>query len=208
MKKHLFAFVLALCFLVPSTVLAINLGGDIADRAAANAGYAPATETSLAETIGVVIKTALSFIGVIFLVLTVYAGFLWMMARGDESQVEKAQKIIQSAIIGLVVTVGAYSITAFVVPRIVGKTSGGQVGGGGNAGGNAGNRCENRYDSCVESCEDDGGGANVGAGANQVNDCINNNCLRFDCENNCIEAIGDNVGADVNNCINACTLGC
>lgn len=133
MKKR---FLILACLLytlfTPLTVGAIDLGGKLADDAATGAGYARTTETSFAETIGVVIKTALSFVGVIFLVLTVYAGFLWMMARGDEGQVEKAQKIIQSAVIGMIVTVGAYSITAFVVPRIVGKTAGGQVSGGNN----------------------------------------------------------------------------
>ena len=54
----------------------------------------------------------------------VYAGFLWMNARGDDSQIEKAQDIIRAAIIGMAITVGAYSITAFVVPRIVEKTAG------------------------------------------------------------------------------------
>ncbi|MBP9761414.1 MAG: hypothetical protein KBD15_04215 [Candidatus Magasanikbacteria bacterium] len=172
MKNLIFSFILGVILLTPLSVLAINLGGDIADRAAVNAGYARATETSLAETIGVVIKTALSFIGVIFLVLTVYAGFLWMMARGDEGQVEKAQKIIQSAIIGLVVTVGAYSITAFVVPRIVSKTSGGPVGAGG---GNANNCTPARIAACETRCEERHGG-NVGE---QYEACI------AECPQNC-----------------------
>ena len=52
-----------------------------------------------------------------------------MTARGDESKVEKAISTMRQAIIGLVITVGAYSITQFVVPRIVERTAdnGGQT---------------------------------------------------------------------------------
>lgn len=65
-----------------------------------------------------VIKTILSLTGLIFLILMVYAGVLWMTARGEESQVEKSQEIIKAAIIGLAVTVSAYAITVFVTGRL------------------------------------------------------------------------------------------
>jgi hypothetical protein len=137
MKKIFAVLFLAFVLAIPLSVGAIDLGADLVDRTAGQAGYSEATETSLAEIIGEGIKTALSFVGVIFLVLTVYAGFLWMNARGDQTQIEKAQDIIRGAIIGLIITVGAYSITAFIVPRIVERTSG-EVeqnrGGGGDAG--------------------------------------------------------------------------
>lgn len=61
-----------------------------------------------------VVKTLLSILGTIFLVLVVYAGFLWMTAAGDEKKVEKAQSIIKMAIIGLAVVLLSYSITLFV----------------------------------------------------------------------------------------------
>jgi len=53
----------------------------------------------------------------------VYAGYLWMTARGESDQVDKAKKIIVQSIIGLVITVGAYSITAFVVPALLKRTA-------------------------------------------------------------------------------------
>lgn len=118
--------VLLVVSILPKPVTAIDLGSGLARGAAVKAGYDKnTTDTTFAETIGSVIKALLSFTGVIFLVLTVYAGFLWMNARGDESQIEKSQSILRSAIIGLVITVGAYSITNFIVPRIVSKTAGG-----------------------------------------------------------------------------------
>lgn len=64
-----------------------------------------------------VIKAILSITGLIFLILMVYAGMLWMTARGDEGQVDKSKEIIQAAIIGLAITVSAYAITVFVTTR-------------------------------------------------------------------------------------------
>src|SRR3989338_3267143 len=124
MKKLSLAVIALVLLLIPVATFAIDLGGDIAAGAAREAGFDPGTtETTFAETLGTVVKTALSLVGVIFLSLMVYAGYLWMTARGEESQVEKAQKMIRSAVIGLIITVAAHSITSFVVPRIVERTA-------------------------------------------------------------------------------------
>ncbi|HYE59848.1 MAG TPA: hypothetical protein VEA18_01535, partial [Candidatus Kapabacteria bacterium] len=100
--------------------------------AAGEAGYAAdaTTETSFAAILGSVVKAVLSFIGIIFLSLMIYAGYLWMNARGDEGDIDKAKDIIKAAIIGLIITLGAYSITNFVVPKILERTTQGdrQVG--------------------------------------------------------------------------------
>ena len=75
-------------------------------------------ETTLSATVGKVIEAVLAMVGTIFFVLTVYAGILWMTARGKDEQVEKATKIFQTSIIGLVVIVGAYSITHYVLKAV------------------------------------------------------------------------------------------
>ncbi len=64
--------------------------------------------------IGKVINVLLSFLGVFFLILMIYGGFVWMMSKGNEQEVEKAKNIITNAIIGLIVVLAAYAITAFV----------------------------------------------------------------------------------------------
>lgn len=73
------------------------------------------TTTTLPELIGTVIKYALSLVGLIFLVLMVYGGYIWMIARGDEGKVDKAKDTITNAIIGIIVVAGAYAITGFIV---------------------------------------------------------------------------------------------
>jgi hypothetical protein len=75
---------------------------------------------NIEDVVGVGIRTALTLVGLIFLVLMVYAGYLWMTARGEETQIEKAKSIISAAIIGLVLVMGAYAITALVTAKFAG----------------------------------------------------------------------------------------
>jgi len=61
-----------------------------------------------------IIKVALSIIGTIFLVLVVYAGFLWMTAGGEDGKIETAKKLLYDGVIGLAIILSAYAITYFV----------------------------------------------------------------------------------------------
>ncbi len=127
MKKFLFSLIVLIVSLTAvAAVSAIDLGGKITKEAAVGAGYSGTTNKfTLAETAGTVVKAALSLIGIIFLSLMVYAGFLWMNARGDEGEIDKSKEIIKAAIIGLIITTAAYSITAWVLPVILERTAGG-----------------------------------------------------------------------------------
>ncbi|OGH64549.1 MAG: hypothetical protein A3J66_01650 [Candidatus Magasanikbacteria bacterium RIFCSPHIGHO2_02_FULL_47_14] len=82
-------------------------------------------QTGLGESepglyIGTVINAALTLVGLIFLVLMVYAGYLWMTARGESEQIDKARQIITASIIGLVIVLSAYAISTFVTGRFEG----------------------------------------------------------------------------------------
>jgi hypothetical protein len=57
----------------------------------------------------------LSFLGVAFLGLMIYAGLMWMTAGGNEQTVDRAKKIIEEAVIGLIVVIAAYAISFFVI---------------------------------------------------------------------------------------------
>lgn len=94
-----------------------NLG-----KAAGGAGYNTDDTVSFESTIAKIINTALSFVGVIFLCLMVYGGYLWMTARGAEDQVTEAKNLITAAVIGLVIVISAYAITYFVVSKIGAST--------------------------------------------------------------------------------------
>ncbi len=75
---------------------------------------------SLPEAIGRFVGAILAFVGVAFLILMIYGGFTWMTARGNEQEVEKAKDLITQAIIGLVIVLSAYAITAYVSDIIFG----------------------------------------------------------------------------------------
>jgi hypothetical protein len=65
-----------------------------------------------------VIKMVLGFLGVIFVVLIIYAGFLWMTAAGNEENIAKAKKIMAGAIIGTAIVLSAYAITVFIFDNL------------------------------------------------------------------------------------------
>ena len=84
--------------------------------------------SSVSELSGNIIGSVLSIIGVIFFILTVYAGALWMTARGQEEVIKKAQNTLIAAIIGLVITIGSYAITNFILQSAdTGGGAGGSV---------------------------------------------------------------------------------
>jgi len=69
---------------------------------------------SVLSIVATVIAYALSFLGVIFLVLTIYAGFLWMTAGGNEEKVTKAKTIMKNSLIGLLIVFAAGVLTTFI----------------------------------------------------------------------------------------------
>jgi len=76
-----------------------------------NSALIKSTPTSIA---GTVIGAILSLVGVVFFLLIFYGGLLWMIARGNDQEVEKAKNILIAATIGLVIVLAAYAITAFI----------------------------------------------------------------------------------------------
>ena len=75
---------------------------------------------NIPEIIGGLIGVFLSLLGVIFLCLVIYGGFLWMISGGNESKVLKAKETLTSAVIGLIIIMSAYGITTFVMNALVG----------------------------------------------------------------------------------------
>lgn len=80
-------------------------------------------DTNIYSRIGTLISIALGFVGVVFLGLTLYGGFIWMMARGNEQEIEKAKKLLEAAVIGLAIVFAAYAITYFVISRLAPEPS-------------------------------------------------------------------------------------
>lgn len=73
---------------------------------------------NLTETIASLIRTAMGFLGVIAVIITLYGGFLWMTAAGNDDKVKQAKKVMISGIIGLIIVVAAYSLASFVITQL------------------------------------------------------------------------------------------
>lgn len=65
-----------------------------------------------------VLNFLLSFLGIIFFLLMIYAGYLWMTARGEEEQVMKAKKIIREAVTAIIIILAARLFTEFLLRSI------------------------------------------------------------------------------------------
>ena len=71
-------------------------------------------KTQPQDVIAPVIKGLLSLVGIIFFLLIIYAGFLWMTAQDNKDQVKKAKNMLINNLIGLVIIIGAYLLVSFV----------------------------------------------------------------------------------------------
>lgn len=115
--------ILQFLVLIPMEVFALDTGLD----RTAGVGFLGRDETAtkdkikaagmisdIPEGIGKVIGAGLSFLGIAFMVLIIYGGFMWMFARGNDQAVGKAKEIITAAFIGLVIVLSAYAITTTI----------------------------------------------------------------------------------------------
>lgn len=75
-------------------------------------------DISVGTLVAQIIRIALSFLAVIFLVLIVMAGFKWMTAGGNQDDIKKSTATIKNAVIGLIVVIAAYTITYFIFKQL------------------------------------------------------------------------------------------
>jgi len=72
---------------------------------------------------GKIISSLLGLLGVVFLVLTIYGGYLYMTAAGKDEQIKQAKKVIVSAVIGLIIVILSYAIAQFVLTAFLRSTA-------------------------------------------------------------------------------------
>ncbi len=110
----LFSFLFINSFVLGADTPNLKNANEVLNNTATGGGYDPAKK-DIDLIIGRVIKTFLNMFGIIFLILTIYGGFLWMTAGGSSDQVEKAKKFIINSIMGLIIVLFAYAIVFFVL---------------------------------------------------------------------------------------------
>jgi hypothetical protein len=118
--KHFFSFLLIIGFLaflnLPMIVFASGAVSNLSDVAG---------KTALKEAgnpwvlVGNIIKAVLNVLGVLLLLVLIYAGALWgFISRGDSAQIKKAKEMIINAIIGLLIIFASYALTNFILTSI------------------------------------------------------------------------------------------
>jgi uncharacterized membrane protein len=128
MRKLFAAFLLVCSLVLParafaSTLLAIDASTTGLNTTAEGAfgvnWTSAANNKSLASFVGFyIIQPVFGIVGLLFFVLMVYAGVLWMTARGDSKQVDKAKDILTTSVIGAVIVVSSYVLTTAVFNAI------------------------------------------------------------------------------------------
>ncbi len=126
MKKILLSlvvpFILALSF-VPS--LALAQCDSPSDPLGVGCGAASGLgSTDIRFIVARIIEASLGILGMLAIVLIVYAGYTWMTAAGNEDKVETAKKTLYAAVIGLVIILSAYAATDFVLRQLYRATTG------------------------------------------------------------------------------------
>ncbi len=84
------------------------------------------------------INIVLGFLGVVLLVIILYAGFLWMTAGGDAAKVDKAKAWLRNGIIGVIIILFSWAIASFIINSLINAATGTGGGGGGSGGGGSG----------------------------------------------------------------------
>ncbi len=122
MIKKYSKIILPICLaiiILPQLALAANPALEKLQEVGTTKGpYQESEELGLSTAIGTVISVVLALVGLIFLILMIYAGYNWMTARGEEEKVTKAKDTINRAIIGIIIVVGAYAIWAFIFSKL------------------------------------------------------------------------------------------
>lgn len=96
-------------------------GGDTLDCVADKAGFDTGkiaqngSNDTIEPMIRTIINIVLSLLGIIFIAFIIYGGWDWFSARGNEQKLDRAKDTLTQAIIGLLIVLGTYAISYFVL---------------------------------------------------------------------------------------------
>jgi hypothetical protein len=124
MKRQFTAALAIAAAALPTLVRAVDTGGTGLDQTAAVAYSATGVpQDSLALIVGRIVNGLLGILGVVFLVLVIWAGVQLMTAGGNKDALDKARKTIAGAAIGLVVVMASYAISSQVIELVLNATT-------------------------------------------------------------------------------------
>lgn len=104
------------------------LWGNQKSNIANNSGLGSATDIQDPRIVAAkIIRFILGFLGIIAVIIIVYAGFKWMLSGGNEETVSSAKRMLIAGVIGLAIILSAFAVAEFVVERIYNATTGRDV---------------------------------------------------------------------------------
>lgn len=121
LSRQIFISSLLLALFVPQLMFAATANMRLNNVVSSKPTYDvdKTTNKTLTEYIGALISVFLGLLGVIFVILTIYGGFTWMTAAGNEEKVSKAARIIKASVLGILIIIAIYALWVFVFKRIV-----------------------------------------------------------------------------------------
>lgn len=81
--------------------------------------YGPGEPPSPQQVAVLVINTLLTLLGILFVGLIIYGGYIYLTSQGADDKIKKAKAIISTAVIGLLIVVTAYAIANFVITALL-----------------------------------------------------------------------------------------
>jgi len=105
-------------FLSILTIPLFTSAVSISDQAQETAEGSGINIESIYTYTGKIVEIFLGMLGVLFIILTIYAGFMWMVAGGDATKLVAAKQILIAASVGLIITLAAFALTIFVLDLV------------------------------------------------------------------------------------------
>ncbi len=126
MLKTFFVFTFLFSFAFSASAAGTITAGDLwgnstlQDSIQAETGLGNSDPRAIAAS---VIKVVLGFLGIIAVLIILYAGFLWMTAAGNDDKIASAKSMMSAGVIGLIIILAAFGIATFVMNALVTATA-------------------------------------------------------------------------------------
>ncbi len=97
----------------------VNLNATATEGGFITANETPPNEQKLEQIIGGAIGFLLSFTSLIFFFWFFYGAYKWLLAKGDDEKINKAQKIIKASLWGILIIALSYLILKLILELLL-----------------------------------------------------------------------------------------
>lgn len=115
--------VTSMALMMVTTVIPVHAQGFISPTDNPSAvSQATGGQGSFRSLVLTIVNFALTFLGLIAVVMIIYGGFLYVSAAGNEEKINQGKKIIMYAVIGIVIILLSFAIVNTVLTAGTGAT--------------------------------------------------------------------------------------